>query len=76
MKVVVVPADDILTPEDVSEHARAVLPVHMQPRYIGLRAPDAVPKTEATTRVQRFVLRDGWRTPATWDAEAGAFVGP
>ena len=74
MKVVVVPGDPDLSPIAVAEHAERVLPIHMRPRYIELRAPAAVPKTEGTTRVQRFVLRDGWRTAATWDVEAGTLL--
>lgn len=75
VKVVVVPGDPALVPMTVAEHAAAVLPAHMAPRYIELRAADAVPKTEATTRVQRFVLREGWRTPDTWDVATGSFLG-
>jgi carnitine-CoA ligase len=64
----VVAADGVaLTPKDVAEHARAVLPRFAQPRFIELAGE--LPKT-ATGKVQRAQLRRQGLGPATWDSEA------
>jgi crotonobetaine/carnitine-CoA ligase len=46
----------------------------MVPRYV--EQYDALPKTEATMRIQKAKLRETPLTPATWDREAAGIVVP
>jgi crotonobetaine/carnitine-CoA ligase len=55
-----------LTPEDVVEHCRRVLPRHMVPRYVELVRD--LPKT-ATEKIERFKLAALPLGSRTWDAE-------
>lgn len=57
-------ADTRVDPEELGRFFDDVLPTHMRPRY--LEQVDALPKT-ITERVQRYKLKDSWRTAATWD---------
>ena len=66
IKVVVRPAVDALSENDVAEIAAALLPKHMCPRYIELVAE--LPLT-ITQRVKQFELKQEWQTAATWDVE-------
>jgi crotonobetaine/carnitine-CoA ligase len=70
IKLVAVPAAGAaLTPERLRDLFAAALPPHMRPRYVEI--VDALPKT-VTERVQRYRLRNEWRTPGTVDLESGA----
>ncbi|MGO9249976.1 MAG: class I adenylate-forming enzyme family protein [Mycobacterium sp.] len=66
IKVVVRPAVDALSENDVAEIAAALLPKHMCPRYVELVAE--LPLT-ITQRVKQFELKQEWQTVATWDVE-------
>lgn len=67
IKLVAVPAPGAdLTPDLLREVFEGSLPAHMRPRYVELA--EALPKT-VTERVQRYRLRNEWRTPATVDLE-------
>jgi carnitine-CoA ligase len=72
VKVVVVRLSATLTENDVAAFAVGVLPGNMQPRYIEFR--DELPLTVGTAKIQRYKLRDSWRTPQTWDAQTGAHL--
>lgn len=67
----VVPRDCGLSEPELAAHCEAVLPPHMRPRYIELVGE--LPKTD-TERVQRFKLKQSWRTQATWDTIAGHYL--
>lgn len=71
LKLVVPRAAGLGEPE-LAAHCDAVLPVHMRPRYVEL--VDELPKTD-TERVQRFKLKQSWRTPTTWDTLAAGYLG-
>jgi crotonobetaine/carnitine-CoA ligase len=62
-----------VTPEELLELAAGRLPRGMRPRYVEL--VDSLPKTPTGKVLKRELLR-GWRTPATYDAELGAFLDP
>jgi crotonobetaine/carnitine-CoA ligase len=68
MKVVVVPDGSPLPEEDIAAFADMAVPPYMRPRYIELA--DALPRTLGTAKIQRFRLRENWRTPRTWDVES------
>lgn len=63
-----------LTPEALIEYLIPRMPRFMVPRYVEF--VDELPKTEATLRVQKHVLRDRGVTPATWDREEAGIVIP
>jgi crotonobetaine/carnitine-CoA ligase len=46
----------------------------MVPRYVELVAE--FPKTEATLRVRKYLLRENARNDATWDREAAGIQVP
>jgi crotonobetaine/carnitine-CoA ligase len=69
----VVPRTDGLTVDEVVSFCSSALPGLMQPRYVEL--VDELPKT-VTERVERYKLKQSWRTPATWDVAAGGYVTP
>jgi crotonobetaine/carnitine-CoA ligase len=69
IKLVVVA--DGLDVDDIGRFVDEQLPGHMRPRYIELVA--ALPKS-ITERVQRYQLKDQWRTPTTWDRAISAPV--
>jgi crotonobetaine/carnitine-CoA ligase len=60
-----------VTPEGVVGFLRERLPRYMVPRYIEVL--DELPRTP-TGKVDKNRLRSDWRTPVTWDVDAGAFV--
>ena len=60
--IVVRRPDSSLTELELAESLQAVLPRFTWPRYIEF--VDSLPKT-ATTRVEKFKLREDWNTPAT-----------
>lgn len=64
---VVVPADDF-DPARLVADMRQELPSFMVPRFV--RVVDALPKTEATLRVQKSTLREQGITASTWDSRA------
>ena len=64
--LVVVPAQDELTPDVVARYADEVLPRFARPRFIEI-APE-LPKTP-TERVQKARLRQRGVTASTWDRE-------
>jgi crotonobetaine/carnitine-CoA ligase len=73
IKVVVVRRPGRMPSEaEIMTFARAQLPEYMQPRYL-----EFVPELPTTglAKIQRFRLRDGWRTRGTWDAQTGAALG-
>jgi crotonobetaine/carnitine-CoA ligase len=57
-----------LSPVELTEFLIPRVPRFMVPRYIEF-VPE-LPKTEATMRVKKYLLRDGALNPATWDREA------
>ena len=48
------------------------LPRFMVPRY--LEFIEALPRTEATLRVQKVKLRENWRNRHTWDQQMGRYL--
>jgi crotonobetaine/carnitine-CoA ligase len=64
---VVLKPDGILEPEELIEHLIPRMPRFMVPRYVEL--VDALPKTEATQRVQKVLLREEPLNDKTWDRE-------
>jgi crotonobetaine/carnitine-CoA ligase len=69
MTAVVLEPGEALTPEDLIEHCRPLLPYFAIPRY--LEFVSELPLTE-NGKVRKQVLRDRGLTPATWDREAAA----
>jgi crotonobetaine/carnitine-CoA ligase len=61
-------------PVELTEFLIPRLPRFMVPRYV--EQYDALPKTEATMRIQKAKLRETPLTPATWDREAAGIVVP
>jgi crotonobetaine/carnitine-CoA ligase len=71
---VVCTADSALTPEQLIEFLIPTMPRFMVPRFVEFA--DALPKTEATLRVQKSKLRDDPINEATWDREAAGIELP
>jgi crotonobetaine/carnitine-CoA ligase len=67
-------ADSDLTPEALIEFLIPMMPRFMIPRFVEFA--DALPKTEATLRVQKSKLREEALNDATWDREAAGIVLP
>jgi crotonobetaine/carnitine-CoA ligase len=42
------------------------------PRYVEFL--EELPKTQATARIEKYKLRQEWRTPTTWDRSSGGFL--
>jgi crotonobetaine/carnitine-CoA ligase len=63
-----------LTPEDLTHFLVPRIPRFMVPRYVEF-VPE-LPKTEATMRVKKYLLRDAAITDATWDREAAGITVP
>jgi crotonobetaine/carnitine-CoA ligase len=61
-------------PVELTEFLIPKLPRFMVPRYV--EQYDALPKTEATMRIQKAKLRERPFTDATWDREAAGIVVP
>ena len=75
IKICVVTAEGAtLDPAGLVEYLIPKLPRFMVPRYI--EQYDALPKTEATMRVQKAKLREVPFTDATWDREAAGIAVP
>jgi crotonobetaine/carnitine-CoA ligase len=68
--VIVLRAGHQLVPEDLIEFLQPILPRFAIPRYVEFVA--ALPKTDATLRVQKFALRHHALNPNTWDRESHA----
>ncbi len=69
MTAVVLEAGEALTPEELIEHCRPLLPYFAVPRYVEF-VPE-LPLTE-NGKVRKQVLRERGLTPGTWDREAVA----
>jgi carnitine-CoA ligase len=69
MTAVVLEAGEALSPEELIEHCRPLLPYFAVPRYVEFVTE--LPLTE-NGKVRKQVLRDRGLTPATWDREAAA----
>ncbi len=52
--------------------AKDNLPRYMVPRYV--EVVDELPRTP-TQRIEKYRLRESARSPRTWDAETGAYIG-
>jgi crotonobetaine/carnitine-CoA ligase len=75
VKAVIVPRPDAeLDPAELIEFLVPRMPRFMIPRYVEL--VDALPKTDGTFRVQKFLLRERGVTAQTWDREAAGIVLP
>ncbi|ODU04430.1 MAG: hypothetical protein ABS81_10285 [Pseudonocardia sp. SCN 72-86] len=68
LAVVVPTVDSSLDPTDLVRRLGEALPSFMVPRYV--RVVDALPRSEATLRVQKGVLRAHGIDEDTWDREA------
>jgi crotonobetaine/carnitine-CoA ligase len=69
IKLVVV--GDGINEREVAALADVALPAYMGPRYIELVG--ALPKT-VTERVQRYLLKQDWRTSSTFDVATGRYL--
>jgi carnitine-CoA ligase len=67
MVAIVLEPGETLTPEELIEHCRPLLPYFAVPRYVEFVSE--LPLTE-NGKVRKQVLRDRGLTPATWDREA------
>jgi crotonobetaine/carnitine-CoA ligase len=67
MTAVVLEPGETLTPEELIEHCRPLLPYFAVPRYVEFVTE--LPLTE-NGKVRKQVLRDRGLTPDTWDREA------
>jgi crotonobetaine/carnitine-CoA ligase len=56
-----------LSPEELTDYLIQKMPRFMVPRYVEFVAD--LPKTEATLRVQKYLLKQGALNGATWDRE-------
>jgi crotonobetaine/carnitine-CoA ligase len=74
VKVCVVRADPELTEERLVRDLIATMPRFMVPRYVELT--DSLPKTEATQRVMKNLLREDPLNDRTWDREAAGLEVP
>jgi crotonobetaine/carnitine-CoA ligase len=63
--VIIADPERALSEKAIDEFAKTNLPKHMRPRYIEL--VDEIPKTLGTEKVQRYRLRENWKTEATFD---------
>jgi crotonobetaine/carnitine-CoA ligase len=68
VKVCVVRCDPALTEEQLVRDLAATMPRFMVPRYVEL--VETLPKTEATQRVKKNLLREEPLNDRTWDREA------
>ncbi|MFC2001484.1 AMP-binding protein [Chloroflexota bacterium] len=59
-----------LKPEELMAFCEDKMTWFMMPRYVEF--VDELPKT-ATDKVEKFKLKDNWKTPATWDREAAGY---
>jgi crotonobetaine/carnitine-CoA ligase len=72
VKVVATARDgEQLTAPELAEWLVATLPRFMTVRYV--EVVDRLPLTE-TGKIAKYVLREHWRTDATWDGERGCFL--
>jgi carnitine-CoA ligase len=69
MVAIVLEPGETLTPEELIEHCRPLLPYFAVPRYVEFVSE--LPLTE-NGKVRKQVLRDRGLTPGTWDREAAA----
>ena len=69
MAAVVLEPGEALTPEELIDHCRPLLPYFAVPRYVEFVSE--LPLTE-NGKVRKQVLRERGLTPATWDREAAA----
>jgi crotonobetaine/carnitine-CoA ligase len=74
IKVCVVRTDETLTEEQLVRDLIETMPRFMVPRYVEL--VDSLPKTEATQRVKKNLLRDDPLNDRTWDREAAGVEVP
>jgi crotonobetaine/carnitine-CoA ligase len=74
IKVCVVRTDDALTEEQLVRDLIGTMPRFMVPRYVEL--VDSLPKTEATQRVKKNLLRESPLNDRTWDREAAGVEVP
>jgi crotonobetaine/carnitine-CoA ligase len=70
--VIVADPQQGLVEKAVEKFADANLPKHMRPRYIELA--DEIPKTLGTEKVQRYRLRETWRSSSTFDVTIGTYL--
>jgi carnitine-CoA ligase len=71
--LVVTQPGESLAPEELIEFLTPRMPRFMVPRYVEFVAE--IPKTEATLRVKKYLLREKAVNDATWDRERGATIG-
>lgn len=64
--------DSGFEPADFLGWAQLNLPRYMVPRYV--EVVDELPRTP-TQRIEKYRLRESARSPRTWDAEIGAYIG-
>ncbi|MGH9030621.1 MAG: AMP-binding protein [Acidimicrobiia bacterium] len=69
---VVLHAEAELDPAQLVEFLIPLMPRYMVPRFVEVM--DALPKTEATMRIQKAKLREEPLSPATWDREQAGVV--
>lgn len=74
VKVCVVRSDPSLTEEQLVRDLSSTMPRFMVPRYVELT--DGLPKTEATQRVKKNLLREDPLNDRTWDREAAGVLVP
>jgi crotonobetaine/carnitine-CoA ligase len=74
IKVYVVCSDAALTEEQLVRDLIGTMPRFMVPRYVEL--VDSLPKTAATQRVKKNLLRDDALNSRTWDREAAGITVP
>jgi crotonobetaine/carnitine-CoA ligase len=74
LAVIVRTPESTLTPEALIEFLIPRMPRFHIPRYIEF--VDALPKTDGTFRVQKFLLRERGVTDTTWDRDAAGIVLP
>ena len=74
VKVCVVRADQDLTEERLVRDLISTMPRFMVPRYVEFVTD--LPKTDATMRVKKHLLRDGALNDRTWDREAAGIDVP
>jgi crotonobetaine/carnitine-CoA ligase len=74
IKVCVVRNDVTLTEEQLVRDLIETMPRFMVPRYVEFA--DSLPKTEATQRVKKNLLRDDPLNDRTWDREAAGVAVP
>ncbi|NLX91214.1 MAG: AMP-binding protein [Firmicutes bacterium] len=71
MMCVVLKLGQSISPEELIDFCGERMAYFMVPRYV--RFMDALPKNDATQRVEKFKLREEGITPDTWDREKSGY---